>query len=131
VAQRALAREVTGLLHGPAAAGEAGAAAERLFAGDIAGLPAPVLEEALRGVPTTTHSLAELRAAPRPVADMLVVAGVCASKREARDLLAAGAVSLNGVPARAGDTFSADSLLDGRLAAFRRGKKTWYLGIWE
>ncbi|MGE3808502.1 MAG: tyrosine--tRNA ligase [Gemmataceae bacterium] len=130
-AQRALAREVTALVHGPAAAREAEEAADRLFAGDIAVLPVSVLLEALRGVPTTTHSLTELRDGPRPLADVLVTTGVCTSKREARELLAAGAVSLNGVALRTEDTFTAASLLEGRLAAFRRGKKNWYLGIWE
>jgi tyrosyl-tRNA synthetase len=130
-AQRALAREVTALVHGSAAAAEAAAAAESLFTGDVRCLPLPLLLEALHGVPATTHSLADLRAGPLPVADVLVAVGVCSSKREARDLLTAGAVSLNGLQARAGDTFSESSLLHGRVAAFRRGKQSWYLGLWQ
>jgi hypothetical protein len=40
-------------------------------------------------------------------------------------------VSVNGATVRAGDLFTAGSLLHGRVAAIRRGKKNWYLGIWE
>ena len=128
VAQRALAREATALIHGRRVALEAESAADRLFAGDVAALPVPVLLEALGGVPTTTHALADLRAGPRPVAEVLVAVGVCASKREARELLAKGGVSLNGVALQADATFTTNSLLEGRVAAFRRGKKN-YLGI--
>jgi tyrosyl-tRNA synthetase len=131
VAQRTLAREATALVHGATAAREAESASDRLFAGDVAALPVPLLLEGLGGVPTTTHSLAELRAGPRPVADVLVAVGACASKREARELLAKGGVSLNGSTLPADATFTAESLLEGRVAAFRRGKKNWYLGIWQ
>jgi tyrosyl-tRNA synthetase len=127
----ALAREATALVHGRAVAQEAESASDRLFAGDVGSLPVPVLLEALSGVPTTTHSLADLRSGPRPVAEVLVAVGVCASKREARELLAKGGVSLNGVTLQADVPFTADSLLGGRVAAFRRGKKSWYLGIWQ
>src|SRR5262249_34864623 len=71
-AQRALAREATALVHGPAAAAEAESAAECLFNGNVAALPLAVLLEGLRGVPTTAWSLAELQSGPRPMADVLV-----------------------------------------------------------
>jgi tyrosyl-tRNA synthetase len=130
-AQRALAREATALVHGSAAAAEAESAAESLFNGDVGALTLPILLEGLRGVPTTTHRLADLRASPQPVVDVLVAVGLCSSKREARELLTAGAVSLNGAAARVDDVFSPASLLHGRVAAFRRGKKSWYVGLWE
>ena len=68
LAQRALADELTALVHGPAAASAAAAAAEVLFGGDPAAAPAEVLAAVAREVPTTEappSALDRRRRAPR------------------------------------------------------------------
>ena len=59
--------------------------------------------------------------------ELLVQAHVAKSKREARELLSTGAVSINGDRAGADDKLSADRLLHGKIALIRRGKKTWHV----
>jgi tyrosyl-tRNA synthetase len=131
LAHRLLAEEVTGLIHGAAAASEAVQASQCLFAGDVSTLPLPLLMEVLGGVPTTTHSLAHLREQPMTAVDLLCVTSVCSSKREAREMLSSGAILLNGRKMQASDTFTVESLLHGRVATIRRGKKNWHIAVWE
>ncbi len=131
LAHRLLAEEVTALVHGAGAAQEAAEAARCLFDGDVSMLPLRLLLEVLGGVPTTTHSLTQLREQPLEAVDFLVATSVCASKREAREMLGSGAIMLSGRKMLASDVFNAESLLHGKAAVIRRGKKNWHLALWE
>jgi len=125
-AQRVLAREVTGLVHGEAGLAAAEAISAALFSGDVTSLGERELDQAFRAAPATEMPRAEVKALP--AADLLVRVGLAESKRAARELLTRGAVHLNGRrlegPAAA---ISADDALHGRYLVLRKGKKTYHV----
>lgn len=125
-AQRVLAREATRLVHGETGLQEAEAITEALFTGDVATLTEEQLAQAFRGVPTTRlASLAGLT-----LIDVLLRTGLASSRRAGRELLASGAVVVNGRrvtdPAAA---VSPDMPLLGRYLVLRKGKRTYHLAI--
>jgi tyrosyl-tRNA synthetase len=130
LAQRVLAREVTSMMHGVAAT-EVETAAQSLFSGDLTGCSLHTLTEVLAGAPTTHHRLTDLHDPGLPVIELLCAASICASKRQARELLAAGAILLNGHQATLEDRLTVAQLLHGRIAAIRRGKKAWHVTMWD
>ena len=61
--------------------------------------------------------------------DVLTQAGVCASKREAREFISNGALTLNGDAVKdANMEINADACLAGKYLVVRRGKKKYYVG---
>ncbi len=60
--------------------------------------------------------------------NLLVACGLANSRRIARELLAAGAISLNGV-LKQDEQLSANEWLFGRYLLLRRGKKLYHLVI--
>jgi tyrosyl-tRNA synthetase len=124
--QRALAREVTALIHGPERTREAEEISEALFQDDLGRLSARQLGEAFRGVPTTSVSRA--RGGPLSLVDLLVQTGLTESKRAARELITSGAVRVNGrrVDDREAD-LSTERALDGGYLLLRKGKKTYHV----
>lgn len=129
-AHRALARHMTTLLHGAEQTELAEKAAKALFSGEIADLPLATLEEALASAPSSTQP-ADTLAAGIPLVDFLVTVGLAASKRESREFLANGSVSVNGTKAAPDDRITERSLLHGSLTAIRRGKKNWHVARWR
>ncbi len=125
-AQRTLAREATALLHGSDEAMQAEAAGRALFSGDVRSLNAELLDEVLSGAPATVASRDAL-AAGLAVLDLLVETGLAKSRREARQFLESGSVSVNGDKAGPDRALRADDLLHGRVIAIRRGKKNWHV----
>ena len=119
-AQRALARDVTTLVHGSVAAAQAEAAAAALFGGgDLNGLDVGTLGDAVAQLPS-----ARLPRGDHQVADLLVVTGLAATRSAARRTLSEGGAYLNnskvdGEAATAG----AGDLLHGRWLLLRRGRK--------
>ena len=122
-AQRALADDVTALVHGEAERDAAVAAGQALFGQhDLAGLPEPVLA----GV------VAELGGAEidvdggwPTVAEVLQAGGVVASRSAGRRAAAEGGAYLNNQRVTDGDAaVGADDLLHGRWLIVRRGKRT-------
>jgi len=117
--QKTVAYLVTSLVHGVDATDAAVAATEALFGqGDIASLDAATLESALSALPNTTTTADAL------VAQVLVETGLSPSLSAARRSIGEGAVSLNNVKVDANDATLDGSLLHGRMAVLRRGKKT-------
>ena len=118
-AQRVLAWEVTALVHGTAATEAAIAAAAALFGqGELTALDDATLEQALRELPHTTAP------ASSTIAQLLVATGLSPSLAAARRSIGEGGVYVNNV--RVDDEASVldGSLLAGRMAVLRRGKKT-------
>ena len=118
-AQRVLAFEVTSLVHGREATEAAIAASLALFGqGDLAVLDETTLEAALRALPTTV--------APESatITQLLVDTGLTSSLGEARRAIAQGGVYLNNAKVERDDSTLVESLLLGRMAVLRRGKKT-------
>ena len=118
-AQRALAWQVTRLVHGESATESVIAAAAALFGqGDLGALDRATLEQALRELPNTTTPEST------SVAQLLADTGLTASVSEARRAIAQGGVSMNNTRVESDDATLADFVLPGGFAVLRRGKKT-------
>jgi tyrosyl-tRNA synthetase len=128
-AQRVLAMEATTILHGRAAAEQAEAAGKALFSGEIDTLDEATLREVFASVPSSDHAAADLIAGVDPV-ELLISTQLASSKREAREFVANGSVSVNGRKIGLETRLSAENLLFGSLIALRRGKKQWHLTRW-
>jgi tyrosyl-tRNA synthetase len=122
-AQRALASEVTELVHGADAAAHAAGASEALFgAGDLRTLDAGTLEAAFADLPRARVPAAN---GLPPVLDLLVESGLAESRGQARRVIGEGGAYVNNErvsdPAAVPDR---DALLAGRWLLLRRGKRT-------
>lgn len=126
-AQRALAEELTRLLHGEEGLKEAEAATAALFSGDVRSLNERLLYEAFAGAPSYELSRERLGGEGLELAQLLVDAGAAKSKREARQFLEASAVLLNGDKCDVARRVTEADLLFGRLLLIRRGKKNWHV----
>ena len=123
-AQQVLADELTELVHGKGALAAARRIGELLFSGDVARLGESDLAQlAQDGMPNC-----RIEGEPDLVT-LLVESGLASSKRVARELLAAGAISLNGA-IRQDERLSAVDRLFGRYLLLRRGKKQYRLVEW-
>ncbi len=123
-AQRALALEVTTLVHGAGEAARAERAAAVLFTEAVASLGPDVLEAALADAPATAVGRGELDAGLALV-EALTRTGLATSRRDARQLLAQGSVYLNGRRVEGEDrAIGAGDALHGRWVVLRRGKAT-------
>jgi tyrosyl-tRNA synthetase len=125
-AQKALADAVTDLVHGSSETASAKAAASALFSGDVRGLSAATLADIAADLPATEMPAAQLAGEGVLLLDLLPTTSLAASKREAREFLAAGAVSVNGEKAPADARLTAAHLMHGRTILLRRGKKLWH-----
>ncbi|OKL36222.1 tyrosine--tRNA ligase [Domibacillus mangrovi] len=122
-AQKALAEAMTRLIHGDNALKQAESITKALFSGDIKSLSADEIEQGLKDVPTYVQE----GDIPN-IVDLLVAAGISPSKRQAREDVQNGAVSINGE--KMTDTayiLSNEDKVDGRFTVIRRGKKKYYL----
>jgi tyrosyl-tRNA synthetase len=119
-AQRALAGDVTTLVHGQAATDAVIAASQALFGrGELAGLDEATLRGAVAELPRTTAKAGDL------VVDVLVGAGLVDSKSAARRAISEGGAYVNNVKVASDEqTLTASDLLHGRYAVLRRGKRT-------
>ena len=130
-AHRALADAATELLHGPTERANAQAASKALFSGDVSGLSEQLFAEVFANVPGGAFPKTRLEGAGVPLLDFLVECGLATSKREAREFLSTGSVSINGQKAALEQALQGSNLLHGRVVAIRRGKKNWYIARWE
>ena len=63
------------------------------------------------------------------IADMIVKLGAASSKREAREFISSGAISVNGNKINdATTTLSDDYFIDNTYIIVKRGKKNYYVG---
>lgn len=124
-AQQLLARSVTTLIHGAEAAQAAAEVSTLLFAkGDPTKLSASALSALAREVPTSEVPAAE----SFDTLSLFVMAGLCASKGEARRLLQQGGLSVNGTKLSATDTdIAAERLLKGQYLLLRKGARDYAL----
>jgi len=100
-AHRALARFVTELVHGREAMLEVVRASEILFGGDLAGISEATFREIVGEVPTREVAPADLSGQGKSLVGLLVEAGLCPSKGQARKDIEGGGIYVNNV--RAGD----------------------------
>ncbi len=125
LAQQVLADELTELVHGKGALAAAQRISELLFSGEVARLGESDLAQlAQDGMPGWRIE------GETDLVTLLVESGLANSKRIARELLAAGAISLNGEIRREDPLTTADRLF-GRYLLLRRGKKQYRLVMWQ
>ncbi len=123
LAQKRLAEEVTKYVHDESALEEAVNITNALFKGDLKALTADQLRTSFKDVPqakVTTTNLVEL----------LIEAGISPSKRQAREDITNGAISINGEKVQdvAYEIVATDKI-EGEFTIIRRGKKKYFMII--
>jgi len=124
-AHKALAREVTTLVHGTDALTGALKASEILFGGSLDGVTETIFNDVVGEVPTKELERAKLDGAGAAVIDLVVHAGLEPSKGAARKSLEAGGVYLNNVRAELTRSATSADLLFGKYLLLRKGKKSY------
>ncbi len=121
-AHKALAREIITDLHGEEAYLEAVKISESLFSGNIKDLTSKQLEDAFKGIEPFV-------AKEENLVDFLAEFGVCSSKREAREFINNGSISVNGD--RVTDLefkVKKNDAIEHKYVVIRRGKKKYFIG---
>ena len=118
-AQKVLAEEMVGFIHGSDAVEEAKRITDALFKGDIKALTKSEIEEGFKDVPTAQVSSETVQ-----LVDFIIEAGVSPSKRQAREDINNGAIYINGerIQDVNHEITSADKI-DDEFTIVRRGKK--------
>ena len=126
IAHKALAHEIITDLHGEKSYNEAVKISESLFSGDIRNFTEKDIKNAFKGLePFEVNE-------DLTILDMLVDNKICSSKREAREFINNGSITLNGDKVRECDFIvSKDKCIDSMYIVIRRGKKKYYLGIYK
>ena len=126
IAQYSLAREVITFLHGEEEYNKALKISKDLFSGNIKDLTLDEIKDGFKDVPSfdITENMTLI--------DLLVNNNIASSKREAREFISAGSISINGEK-ETEETKIIDSsyAIDGEVVVIRRGKKKYYLGIFK
>lgn len=127
-AQRALAHQVTALVHGEDDARRVERAAVALFGEEVASLDEATLLEVLGDAPSSTLALSELGGNGLGLVEALVRSGLVPSRSAARTAIAQGGAYVNN--RRQDDldrSLGADDLLWGRYVLLRRGRRDHHL----
>ena len=123
-AHKILAREVITDIHGKEEYEKALKLSQVLFSGDIKELTSKEIEEVFKGVPTYETEPG------KTLIDVLVESHAASSKREAREFINNGAISINGDVVKDENCLIDNSkAIDDKYIAIRRGKKKYYLII--
>ena len=127
-AHKALAKAVTDLIHGENATHESIRASEILFGGKLDGIAEVTFNEIVGEVPTKELEQAKLDGAGLPLVELLVHAGLCPSKGQARKDIEGGGVNINNVrEASAARSVTGADLLFGKHILLRKGKKNYVI----
>ena len=125
IPQKALAEELTRLVHGEEGLKKALGATQTLFGGDVTGRSAAELETIFKDVKSAEMPKAEV--VGRSVWAVAAAAGMFKSNGEARRMAQQGGLSLNGAKVDDRRVFDEADLIDGRVAILRQGKKNNFL----
>jgi len=121
-AQKALASELTELLHGKEGLESALRITGALFSGDVMALSFEELSLALADAPKTTVEDGTL------LIDALVLTKAATSKREARELIQNGSISVNGTKVQdLAFTIQKQDAHSQKLAIIKKGRRYWFL----
>ncbi len=126
IAQYTLAREVITFLHGEEEYNKALKISKDLFSGDIKDLTLDEIKDGFKDVPSfdITENMTLI--------DLLVNNNIASSKREAREFISAGSISINGEKETEENRIIDSSYaIGGEVVVIRRGKKKYYLGIFK
>ena len=125
IAQKALAHEVITFLHGEEEYNKAVKISEALFSGDIKKLSYEEIKDGFKDVPN--FKLEEIA-----LIDILVENKIASSRREAREFLSAGSITLNGEKVSDENMIVSKQLsIENKYVVIRRGKKKYFLGIFD
>lgn len=127
-AHRALAREVTKLVHGEAALEAALKASQILFGAEIGDTSEATFLDVAGEIPTVDLPAARLAAPGLPLTEALVLAALETSKGNARKSIEAGGAYVNNVksdPAQPARALTEADLLFGKYILLRKGKKSY------
>ena len=126
IAHKVLAKAVTDLIHGESATAEAIRASEILFGGELEGISEATFKDIVGEVPSKEVERQKLEDVGTPLLELLVHAGLCPSKGQARKDLEGGGIYLNNVretaPSR---TVTIKDLLFDRHLLLRKGKRNY------
>ncbi|HEU6447508.1 MAG TPA: tyrosine--tRNA ligase [Verrucomicrobiae bacterium] len=125
-AHRALAAEMTCLIHGKMGMANAQIASDVLFGGSVEKISEDDFNEIAGEVPTKEIEKSKLDGAGIPLVELLVHAGLCPSKGQARKDIEGGGVNINNIrEARATRAVTSNDLLFGKHLLLRKGKKNY------
>ena len=130
LAQRALAREMTALVHGKDELARVEAASQALFGGDVRALDADMLSDVFADVPNSEHDKALLQDEGFALVDLLPQTTLAQSKGQARQFLQSGAIAVNGQRVAPEHRLTTRDLLHGARILIRRGKRQWHATHW-
>lgn len=123
LAQKELAKGIITFLHGEEEYNKAVKISESLFSGKLKELSKEDILIALKDVPS--FETEELN-----IVDILINNQICTSKREAREFINSGAISINDDKITDENLIvKRDMAIDNKLVVIRKGKKKYYLGI--
>ena len=122
-AQKRLAEEVTRFVHGEAALQDALKITNALFTGDVQQLNADEIEQGFKNMPTFESEKVE-----QNLAIWLVGLGIEPSRRQSREDIQNGAISINGEKITDLEhVWTPEQSFEGRFVLVRRGKKKYFL----
>jgi tyrosyl-tRNA synthetase len=125
-AQKKLADAIVSDVHGKKALEDATNVSKTLFTGDINSLPPKELFDALSGTPTY-----KANGNKYAITDLLVMAGICPSKSNARQLIESGAITVNNqLVTKYDQVVSKDDAVDHKFSYIKKGKKNYFLILW-
>lgn len=126
LAHKTLAKEIITFIHGKEEYNKAIKISKALFSGDIKELNAKEIEDGFKDVPSFKITN------ETTLIDMLVNNNICQSRREAREFLTAGSITLNGEKVQdENQIINKESAIENKFIVVRRGKKKYYLGKFE
>ena len=122
LAQKTLAKEIITDLHGKEEYEKAVKISEALFSGNVKDIDTNLIEKVFKDVPNSDMK------SDKNIVDLLVDTNICSSKREAREFITTGAISINGDRITDLDAIiTKDNSIDNKYIIVRRGKKKYYL----
>lgn len=125
-AQKMLAKCIISDIHGEEEFVKAEQISQALFSGDLTGLSAEDIMSGMKMVPSININ-GEVK-----LLDLLVDNGICSSRREAREMLASNAISINNEKYNDENIMIDKSMaIDEKVIVIRKGKKKQYIGIFE
>ncbi len=126
IAQKKLAQCIITDLHGEESYNNAVKISEALFNGDIKSFTKKDIEVAFKGLDVFNVD-SDLN-----IVDLLVNSGACSSKREAREFIGNGSITLNGEKVTDLDfVLTKEKCIENTYIVIRRGKKKYFIGIYE
>ena len=127
-AHRALAREVTSIVHGKTACDDAIRASEIMFGGGLDGITESLFNDVSQEIPTRQIEKSRIEGPGCPVVDILVHSGLSASKGQARKDIEGGGIYVNNKRVgEAARTVALNDLLFGRYVLLRKGRRSYVL----